>query len=204
MFESLTLHPSDTDFLKGFEMAKALIIVADGFTDSEYTYALDRCREEDIEVHVATITGIDAIGEKGWRAKADLLVDNACTIARNWMTWNSFHGLWDILLLPGGVKSIEKVRQSKATLEIIKLHHIGGKIIGSCCHGAQLLIETGLARNRKIAGYYSIKTDIINAGGEYVDTVAVDGQIVSAAHYDFNGKWMGAVITIWKEQHRET
>ena len=176
-------------------MARALIIVADGFTDSEFTYALDRCREEDIDVLVATVTGKDAIGEKGWKAKAEV-----STVMLSELYASSNAELFDILLLPGGVKSIEKVRQDSATLDIIGLHYDANRIIGTMCHGAQLLIEAGLARGRKISGYYSIKTDIINAGGEYVKGVVTDGTIVSAPHYDFNGKWMRAVIEAWKQQ----
>lgn len=178
------------------------MILADGYTDSEATYALDRCREEDIEVHVATPSGKNPVGEKGWdRIRATCSTAYALDAVLG-KVGEGLTGLWDILLLPGGVKSIEKVRQDAPTLDIIRMHYTSGKIIGSCCHGAQLLIEAGLARGRKIAGYYSIKTDIINAGGEYCDTVAVDGQIISAAHYDFNGKWMGAVIKAWKEQKK--
>jgi len=175
-------------------MARALIIIAPGFTDSEFTYALDRCREEDILTHVATLDGKNAIGEKGWTAKANLSTADAYDIASG--------SMYDILILPGGVKSIEKVRQDAATLEIIKLHYAHGKIIATMCHGSQLLIETGLVKGRKVSGYYSIKTDIINAGGEYIAGVAQDGNIISAPHYDLNGKWMKAVIQAWQWQEK--
>lgn len=185
----------------------ALIIVANGYTDSEFTYALDRCREEDINVVVATLDGKWAQGEKGWIAKGDISTHNVRGVvygARANINKVDYIGLFDILILPGGVKSIEKVRQDQPTIEMIKLHHIGGKIIASCCHGAQCLIEADLVRNRKIAGYYSIKTDIINAGGSYCNTFCVDGSIVSAAHYDFNGKWMKAVIELWNSRRQKT
>lgn len=184
-------------------MPRALVVVANGFTDSEYTYAHDRCCEEDIEVHVATLDGQDAIGEKGWKAAADLSTKHAYEAALGFKTLmdrdNHFvFGLWDILLLPGGVKSIEKVRLDRPVIDIIKLHSIADRVIGSMCHGAQLLIEAGLVRNRNISGYYSIKTDIINAGGVYTDKPVRDGNIVSAPHYKFNGKWMRAVLELWR------
>lgn len=187
-------------------MARALIIVSDGFTDSEYTYALDRCREEDIEVTVATLSGYDAIGEKGWRAKSSgWSTGGALKIARNHKHNDRlpFNGLWDILILPGGVKSIEKVRQDRDTIEIIILHHQEKKIIASICHGAQLLIEAGLCRNRLISGYYSIRKDIENAGADYTVDVTVSGNIVTASHYDQNGKWMKAAIEAWRKHGNE-
>jgi protease I len=180
-------------------MSRALIIVHNGFTDSEFTYALDRCREEDIDVQVATLDGGNAVGEKGWTAKATFSVHMAHLIATSRAIWNTTaQGPWDILILPGGVKSIEKVRQDPNVIDMIKLHNIADRVIASMCHGAQLLIEAELVRNRRVSGYYSIKTDIINAGGEYVHGVAIDGNIVSASHYDFNGKWMKAVIELWQ------
>lgn len=192
-------------------MSRALIIVHNGFTDSEFTYALDRCREEDITVHVATLDGADAFGEKGWRAKAQLSTESASLFMNSESmrkfskleNFADFFGLWDILILPGGVKSIEKVRQDIFTIEIIKKHHAAGKVIGSMCHSGQLLIEAGLAKGRLISGYYSIKTDIVNAGGTYADFVAVCDNIVSAPHYDFNGKWMGKVIELWKARQEK-
>ena len=188
-------------------MARALIIVADGFTDSEYTYALDRCREEDIAVTVATLSGTDAIGEKGWRAKCSgWSTEGALRItqAHKHNDKLSYNGPWDILILPGGVKSIEKVRLDRNTLEIIKLHHAAGKIIASICHGAQLLIEADLCHNRLISGYYSIQKDIENAGADYCREVATSGNIVTASHYDLNGKWMKAVLEAWRRNdHQE-
>ena len=183
-------------------MARALIILANGFTDSEGTHALDRCREEDIVVHVATPSGLNPVGEKGWdRIKATISTADALDILNGKLAvWSGISDLWDILILPGGVKSIEKLRLDTATIEIIQAHHKAGKIIASMCHSGQLLIEAGLAKNRRVSGYYSIKTDIINAGGEYVADVVVDGNIVSAPHYDFNGKWMKAVIELWRQK----
>lgn len=187
-------------------MPKALIIVANGFTDSEFTYAFDRCKEEDIDVLVATLDGSDAIGEKGWKAKADISTWNAKScILGGVMSFVQigkvrYSGLFDLLLLPGGVKSIEKVRLDRATIEIIQSHHKADKIIGFCCHGAQLAIEADLCRGRRVAGYFSIRKDIENAGGIYCDTYCTDGSIVSAAHYAYNGKWMRAVLDLWKQR----
>lgn len=181
----------------------ALIIVHDGFTDSEFIYAYYRCLEEDIDVVVATITGKDAYGEYGCPAKADMSVDNASILWKGgWWRRDDrvFNSLFDILILPGGVKSIEKVRQNPNVIQAIKDHFCGRKIIASMCHGGQLLIESGLARHHRISGYYSIKTDIVNAGGTYIDGVTLDEDIVSAPHYKHNGKWMGAVISLWKQQ----
>ena len=78
---------------------------------------------------------------------------------------------------------------------IYKLIH-KKKIIGSICHGAQLLISANVIKGKKISGYYSIKDDIINAGAIYVDAPAVeDNNIISSPHYKFLGDWMKTIIS---------
>jgi protease I len=73
--------------------------------------------------------------------------------------------------------------------------HLRGGIIASICHGAQMLISAGLVRGRRIAGYYSIRDDITNAGGIFVDAPAVMAdRIVSSPHYRFMGQWFGSAL----------
>ena len=69
------------------------------------------------------------------------------------------------------------------------------KIIACICSGAQLLISAKVVKNRKIAGYYSMKDDLVNAGAIYTDLPAViDENIVTTAHYKDMGPWMREVI----------
>ena len=69
------------------------------------------------------------------------------------------------------------------------------KIIACICSGAQLLISAKVVKGRKIAGYYSMKDDLINAGADYTDLPAVvDDNIVTTAHYKDMGPWMKEVV----------
>ena len=69
------------------------------------------------------------------------------------------------------------------------------KIIACICSGAQLLISAKVVKGRKIAGYYSMKDDLINAGANYTDLPAViDDNIITTAHYKDMGPWMKEVI----------
>ena len=76
---------------------------------------------------------------------------------------------YDILVLPGGVKAMEKVRQNKNIIDFISKFNEKKKIIACICSGAQLLISAKIVKGRKIAGYYSMKDDLINAGANYTD-----------------------------------
>ena len=101
----------------------------------------------------------------------------------------------DLLILPGGAKAMEYLRQEKIILDYIFKFNENNKLIGCICHGAQLLISAKILKNRKITGYYSIKDDIINAGAEYInDEVVIDNNIVTSPHYKFMGQWMREVL----------
>lgn len=87
------------------------------------------------------------------------------------------------------------MRQDQDILKFIADFHASGKVIGSICHAGQLLISAKLVKGRKISAYYSIKDDIINAGGTYVDAPYVtDDWIVTCPHYKHLGPWMKEVI----------
>ena len=102
---------------------------------------------------------------------------------------------YEVLVLPGGAKSMEYMRQDQEILTFIADFHASGRVIGSICHAGQLLISAKLVKGRKVSGYYSIKDDINNAGGTYVDAPYVtDDRIVSCPHYKHLGPWMKEVI----------
>ena len=90
---------------------------------------------------------------------------------------------------------MEKVRQEKKIIDFITNFNEKKKIIACICSGAQLLISAKVVKGRKIAGYYSMKDDLINAGAIYTDQPAViDENIVTTAHYKDMGSWMREVI----------
>lgn len=109
---------------------------------------------------------------------------------------------YNLLVIPGGVKAMEKVRQNLKIIEFISSYHKLGKVIACICSGAQLLISAKLVKNKKISGYYSMKDDILNAGGLYTDLPAViDDKIVTTAHYKDMGPWMKAVLSEFKKNN---
>ena len=109
---------------------------------------------------------------------------------------------YDILVLPGGVKAMEKVRQSKKIIKFIGDFNQSRKIIACICSGAQLLISAKVVKGRDISGYYSMKDDIVNAGANYVDKPAViDKNIVTTAHYKDMGPWMAAALDLLKKNN---
>ena len=107
---------------------------------------------------------------------------------------------YDLLVLPGGVKAMEKIRQDKRLINFITSFYNENKVIACICSGAQLLISAKIVKGKKIAGYYSMKDDIINAGAIYTDEPAViDGKIITTAHYKDMGPWMKSVLSFFNE-----
>ena len=112
---------------------------------------------------------------------------------------------YDLLVLPGGVKAMEKIRQNKLLIEFIRnFYEINNKNTIACiCSGTQLLISAKIIKGKKISGYYSMKDDIINAGATYIDEEVVsDGRIFTTAHYKDMAPWLKAAIDYVKENKR--
>jgi protease I len=88
---------------------------------------------------------------------------------------------YDALLLPGGVMNPDKLRAKFKAVEFARAFFEAGKPVAAICHGPQLLIEAGVVRGRKMTSYPSIRTDLINAGAEWMDaTVVVDQGLVTS------------------------
>jgi protease I len=80
---------------------------------------------------------------------------------------------FDALLLPGGVMNPDTLRMQPKSVEFVKSFFDAGKPVASICHGPWTIIEAGAARGRRIASWPSLKTDLRNAGAEWVDEEAV-------------------------------
>jgi protease I len=92
---------------------------------------------------------------------------------------------FDALLLPGGVMNPDRLRMQPAAVDFVKAFFDSGKPVAAICHGPWTVIEAGAARGRRIASWPSLKTDLRNAGAEWVDEeVVVDGNLVSSRKPD--------------------
>jgi protease I len=164
---------------------KAVIVTGKLVQDHEFTYPYYRLQEADYDVEVAirgkeTVFGV--IGTKIVPTKdiPEIRVSD-----------------FDLLVLPGGAKAMEYMRQDQEILDLIAAFHKSGRVIAVICHGTQLLISAKLVKGKKISGYYSIKDDINNAGGTYVDAPFVsEDRIVSSPHYKHLGPWMKETLKL--------
>lgn len=79
-------------------------------------------------------------------------------------------------MLPGGQINPDILRADPKAVEFVKSFGADKKPIGAICHGPWLLVEAGLAKDRRMTSYKSIKTDVINAGGKWEDSAVVTDQ----------------------------
>jgi protease I len=92
---------------------------------------------------------------------------------------------FDALLLPGGVRNPDHLRMQPKAVEFVKAFFDANKPVAAICHGPWTIVEAGKARGRKITSWPSLKTDLRNAGAEWVDQeVVVDGNLVSSRNPD--------------------
>jgi len=167
---------------------KGIIISGALAQDHEFIYPYYRLLEEDIDVDVCILEGTFVKGFLGTTLPPNK--DQKILKIEDIKVTN-----YDILIIPGGVKAMEKIRQNKKIIDFISEFNNAKKIIACICSGAQLLISAKVVKGRKIAGYYSMKDDLINAGANYTDEPAViDQNIITTAHYKDMGPWMKAVI----------
>jgi protease I len=92
---------------------------------------------------------------------------------------------YDGLVLPGGVVNADFLRMVERAVSFARAFFELGKPVGVICHGPWTLVEADVVRNRTITSWPSLKTDIRNAGGNWVDEeVHVDGGLVSSRKPD--------------------
>lgn len=83
---------------------------------------------------------------------------------------------FDALLLPGGVINPDKLRIEPDAVAFVRAFFEAGKPVAAICHGPQTLIEADVVKGRRLTSYASIKTDLINAGADWVDEEVVCDQ----------------------------
>jgi protease I len=164
------------------------MVVADGFQDVEAVYPYFRLQEAGYKVTVAGLSGRGTYtGIKGLPFEANASIDDEAEVVDD----------YGILVIPGGVKAMEKMRQSEAAIHIVRSLHSRGCVIASMCSGAQLLISAKIVKGKRLSAYYAMRVDVENAGAKFVDAPAVVcDRIVSSPHYKHLGPWMAAVLKV--------
>ena len=174
---------------KQLEGKRVAILVANGFEQVEMTEprkALDAAgaKTDLISPEKKEVQGMNH-DEKGDKFKVEVALDSASPSD------------YDALLLPGGVANPDKLRTIPAAVKFVEAFFANGKSVAAICHGPWMLVEAGVLSRRTVTSWPSLRTDIRNAGGEWVDreVVSDDGLVTSRKPDDipaFNRKMIEA------------
>lgn len=155
-------------------MAKVAFIVDEMYEDSEFRVPYERLREAG---HETAIVGLEA-GKtiKGKKGKDTLTTD----VAVGDVAPDEF----DALVIPGGY-SPDKIRLDRGMVAFTKKIAEADKPVAAICHAGWMLAEADLVRGKTVTSWPSIKTDLINAGANWVDQeVSEDGNLITSRKPD--------------------
>ena len=92
---------------------------------------------------------------------------------------------YDALVIPGGVGNPDTMRSDENAVRFVREFFEAGKPMAVICHGPWMLVEADVVRDRRLTSFWSIKTDVENAGANWVDEeVVVDGNLVTSRNPD--------------------
>lgn len=158
---------------KDIKDKKVAILTENGFEEVELTSPMNTLEASGVKVEIISPQkgNVKAWNHDHW--SIELPVDKHISDANP--------EDYDMLLLPGGVLNPDKLRLNNECVAFAQHFLEQGKPLAAICHGPQLLIETGMLYGRTMTSYQAIKTDLINAGVNWVDQeVVVDNGLVTS------------------------
>lgn len=158
---------------RNLEGKKVAILAANGFELAELMEPKQALEQAGARTKIVSISTSNL---KGW--EHDHWAD---TIPVDESVQSATVKEYDALLIPGGVMSPDKLRMNTQAVQFVKSFFDAGKPVASICHGPWMLVEADALRGRTVTSWPSLKTDIRNAGGKWVDeeVVADNGLVTS-------------------------
>jgi protease I len=168
--------------------ARILIMATDGFEQSELQVPLEKLRAAGARVDVAAPEGASEIKgwqDKNWGAKIPVDLEIGAAEVED----------YDALVLPGGQMNPDVLRMNDDAIALIQEFIDAGKTVAAICHAPWLLVEADAVDGKKVTSWPSIRTDVENAGGDWVDREVVvdDGLITSRSPKDLDA-FVAAII----------
>ncbi|HVT35934.1 MAG TPA: type 1 glutamine amidotransferase domain-containing protein, partial [Nevskiaceae bacterium] len=153
---------------KNLANKRVAILATDGFEQSELLEPRKALIEAGARAEVVSPKQgrIKAWKDKDWGE--EVAVDKALSTADA----NDY----DALVLPGGVMNPDHLRMEPKAVSFVRAFFEANKPVAAICHGPWTLVEAGVVQGRKLTSWPSLKTDITNAGGEWVDQEVVTDQ----------------------------
>ena len=152
---------------------RAAILATDGFEESELFEPKAALEAVGVEVSIVSIHKERIKGWSGTHWGKSIAVDLTVSEA--------FSVDFDYLVLPGGVINPDKLRNDPDCVAFVESFVDKKRPIAAICHGVQTLIETGMVKGKTPTSWPSLRTDLINAGANWVDEeVIVDHRLITS------------------------
>jgi protease I len=168
-------------------MARVAIIVDNMFEDKEFQFPYDQLREAG---HDAVIVGLEH-GKKltalhGATTTTDRSIDEVDADE------------FDAVVIPGGY-SPDKIRTNENMVALVRQTFDAGKPVAAVCHAPWMLAEADIARGHTVTSWPSLRTDLRNAGADWVDReVVVDGNVITSRNPDDLPAFSNALLAMLK------
>lgn len=152
----------------------AILIAPRGTEDSEFTQPREALEAAGARV---TVLGLESGQAETFRNDLDPAGKHAVDALVEAVKAEDF----DAVVIPGGTVGADKLRAETAVTALVKTLAASGKPVAAICHGPWVLVEAGVTQGRTLTSFPSLKTDIGNAGGHWVDkAVVVDGGLITS------------------------
>jgi protease I len=152
-------------------------LATNGFEASELTEPMRALRDTGANVSVISLEGGSIQGETHGQPAATVPVDRLVNEVNS--------ADYDAILIPGGVRNPDRMRMNDAAVRFVREMADAGKPMAVICHGPWMLVEADVVGGRRLTSWPSLRTDIVNAGGEWIDAeVVVDHGLVTSRKPD--------------------
>jgi protease I len=112
---------------------------------------------------------------------------------------------YDALLLPGGVANPDRLRTNEQAVQFVREFMLADKPVAAICHGPWMLVEANAVAGRTLTSWPSLKTDIRNAGGDWVDEpVRVDDRLITSRKPDDLPRFCASIVREFAHAPRGT
>jgi protease I len=168
------------------------MLVANGFEQVELTGPKEALEKAGADVHIVSIEKdqVKSWDRTDWgdEFQVDVPIDQASA------------QVYDGIVLPGGQLNPDFLRINDQAVQFVKEFDSQNKPIAAICHGPWTLIEADLVRNRRMTSYPSIKTDLKNAGADWVnEEVVIDNGLITSRKPDDIPAFNEAIIHAFEE-----
>lgn len=129
--------------------------------------------------------GTELVAPESGEAQAFDHLDKADTFPVDRTASDASADDYDALVLPGGVANPDNLRTESDAVDFVRAFFEAGKPVAAICHAPWTLIEAGVVEGRRVTSFPSLRTDLRNAGAEWVDEeVVVDSGLVTSRNPD--------------------